>query len=34
MPTGRKRAVVKVRARLATGKSDPDTLKLRCLPSP
>jgi cysteine-rich repeat protein len=34
MPTGRKRAVVKVRTRLAAGKSDPDTLKLRCLPSP
>jgi hypothetical protein len=34
MPTGRKRVVVKVRARLVTGKSDPDSLKLRCLPSP
>jgi hypothetical protein len=34
LPADRKRAAVKVRARLATGKSDPDTLKLRCLPSP
>jgi cysteine-rich repeat protein len=32
MPAGRQRAVTKVRARLASGKSDPDTLKLRCLP--
>jgi cysteine-rich repeat protein len=34
MPASRQRAVMKTRARLATGKSDPDTLKLRCLPSP
>jgi cysteine-rich repeat protein len=34
MPAGRKRTAIKARARLASGKSDPDTLKLRCLPPP
>jgi cysteine-rich repeat protein len=34
VPAGRKRTVLKVRARLASGRSDPDTVKLRCLPAP
>lgn len=31
---GKKGAVLKLRARLLAGKSDSDTLKLRCLAAP